>query len=800
MNFSELINNNQILIFDGGMGTLLQSRGLRPGQSPEELGLEKPQAIREVHELYVQAGSQFITTNTFGGSRYKLRPEINPLDFNRKMAQVACQAANKKALVAGSVGPTGKMIAPLGDIEFSDLISAFREQITGLAQGGADIIMGETHFDLAEAKAVVIAARQVCNLPVAISMTFEQGQSLTGTSTEVYLDTMQNLGVDIIAINCSSGPEDFIPLVQSMIPSLDTPLLIQPNAGLPVLENEQTVFKVGPDDFAKKIFPFLRMGVKLVGGCCGTTPDHIRALKKLTNTFSYKKTAPENKPCLTLTSRNRSVPFGFNRKPVLVGERINPTGKKDLTAQLQGFEFTRALELAQEQVDQGAMVLDVNVGAPMVDEEKLLPALSRELISRFDFPLCVDSSNPEAIKNFLLNYPGSPLVNSISGEQDKMDILGPLCREFGAPFILLPLKGKKLPATAKERIRIIEYLLQQAHAHNIPNKLILVDALALTISSSPSAAQECLEVIRYCREKWGLATIMGLSNISFGLPARELINSTFLSMCLSSGMCSLIANPGSTRIQETLAASNVILGHDKMAETFIQNFSEWKPSGQTNQNLKSKKENFASSIQEAVLKGKKESIVALLKAEMENGADPFKLVSDEMIPAINIVGKKYEKREYFLPQLILSAETMKTGFEYLKPMLKRDDEEVGPTVIMATVEGDIHDIGKNIVCLMLRNYGFNVVDMGKDVPAADIVDTAQKYKAKVVGLSALMTTTMVKMEETIKLIKEKSLPCSVMVGGAVVTPAYAQKIQADGYAEDAVSAVKIAKQLSGIPD
>ncbi|MFN2342790.1 MAG: homocysteine S-methyltransferase family protein [Desulfonatronovibrio sp.] len=800
MNFAELINNDQIIIFDGGMGTLLQSRGLKPGQSPEELGLEKPRAIREVHELYVQAGSQFITTNTFGGSRYKLRREINPLDFNRKMAQAACQAADGRALVAGTVGPTGKMIAPLGDVEFSDLISAFKEQISGLAQGGVDIIMGETHFDLAEAKAVVIAARQACNLPVAISMTFEQGQSLTGTSPEVYLDTMQNLGVDIIAINCSSGPEDFIPLVKSMLPRLDTPLLIQPNAGLPVLENDKTVFKVEPDEFAGKLAPFLKMGVKLVGGCCGTTPDHIRALKKLSSTYTYTKKSPENPVCLTLTSRSRSIALGFDRNPVLVGERINPTGKKDLTAQLQGFEFTRALELAQEQIDQGAMVLDVNVGAPMVDEEKLLPAIGRELISRFDFPLCVDSSNSEAIKNFLLNYPGSPLVNSISGEQDKMDVLGPLCREFGAPFILLPLKGKKLPATAKERIAIIEGLLQQAQDHNIPKRLILVDALALTISSSPSAALECLEVIRYCREKWGLATIMGLSNISFGLPARELINSTFLSMCLSSGMCSLIANPGSARIQETLAASNVILGHDKMAENFVQNFSTWKPTDPTCQNFKNKKESFASSIQEAVLKGKKESIVALLQTEVENGADPFKLVSNEMIPAINIVGEKYEKKEYFLPQLILSAETMKTGFEYLKPMLKKDDEEAGPTVIMATVEGDIHDIGKNIVCLMLRNYGFNVVDMGKDVPAADIVDTVRKYKAKVVGLSALMTTTMVKMEETIKLIKENSLPCGVMVGGAVLTSAYAQRIQADGYAEDAVSAVKIAKKLSGMAD
>jgi 5-methyltetrahydrofolate--homocysteine methyltransferase len=800
MSFLRLLNNDQIVILDGGMGTLLQSRGLKPGQSPEELGLEKPEIIREIHELYISAGAQIITTNTFGGSRHKLGPKINPVELNRKMARAARQAAGDRAYVAGSVGPTGKMLSPLGDIEFSGMLSAFREQITGLVQGGVDLILGETHFDLAEAKAVVMAAREVCDLPVAISMTFDQGRSLTGTSPLVYLETMQNLGIDIVAINCSSGPDDFIPLVESMLPRLETPLLIQPNAGLPVLEDGQTVFKLGPDEFADKLTSFIKMGVKLLGGCCGTTPDHIRALREKTGNYNYRKPRSLDKPCLVLTSRSRSIPFGFNHSPVLVGERINPTGKKELTSQLQGFEFTRALELAEEQIEQGANVLDVNVGAPMVEEEKLLPTLTRELISKFDFPLCIDSSNSGAIKNTLLEYPGSPLVNSISGEKDKMDLLGPLCRDFGAPFILLPLKGKKLPATSAERIKIIEELLEKALDLNIPKRLILVDALALTLSSSSGAGLDCLEVIRYCREKLGLATIMGLSNISFGLPARELINSTFLSMCLAAGMSSLIANPGSNRLRECLAASNVILGHDKMAEDFISDFSGWKASGSFTKKPGSEPHTYASSIQEAVIKGRKETIVSLLEKEIQNGRDPFKMVNQEMIPAINIVGEKYEKREFFLPQLILSAETMKKGFEYLKPMLRKSEKDIGPTIIMATVEGDIHDIGKNIVCLMLRNYGFNVVDMGKDVPAKEIVDTAKKHKAKVIGLSALMTTTMVKMEETINLVRDHKLPCRVMVGGAVVTTVYAEKIKADGYAEDAVSAVRIARELSAKTD
>ncbi len=800
MSFLRLVNNEQIILFDGGMGTLLQSRGLKPGQSPEELGMEKPGLIREIHDMYISSGSQIITTNTFGGNRYKLKPDINPTEFNRIMAQTARLAAGNRAFIAGSVGPTGKMLAPLGDIEFSRILTAFKEQITGLVLGGADLILGETFFDLAEARAVVIAARQVCDLPIAVSMTFEHGQSLTGTRPLVFLDTMQNLGIDIIAINCGSGPDDFIPLVESMLPRLETPLLIQPNAGLPVLENGRTVFNLDPDTFAAKIKPLLNMGVKFLGGCCGTTPDHIQALRQSTENSFCRKPGLQSKPRLILTSRSRSVLFGFNHRTVLVGERINPTGKKELASQLQGFEFTRALELAEEQIEQGADVLDINVGAPMVDEEKLLPALTRELVSRFDFPLCIDSSNPQAIKNTLFEYPGSPLVNSISGEGDKMDILGPLCRDFGAPFILLPLKGKKLPDTSAERIRIIDSLLKKARDLKIPERLILVDALALTLSSSAHAALDSLDVIRYCRGKWNLPTIVGLSNISFGLPARELVNSAFLCMCLGAGMNSLIANPASVRLRESLAASSVILGHDRMARKYIRNFSNWKPSGSLAGKSVTQKLTFASSIQEAILKGKKEAMASILEKEINNGRDAFEIVNQEMIPAINIVGQRYEKRDFFLPQLILSAETMKKGFEYLKPLLEKNKKDPGPTVIMATVEGDIHDIGKNIVCLMLGNYGFNVIDMGRDVSAQKIVDMAKKHGAKIIGLSALMTTTMVKMEETIKLIKKNNMPCRVMVGGAVLTQFYAEKIKADGYAEDAVSAVRIAQKLAAMTD
>ena len=794
MRFSKFLSSNQIGIFDGGMGTLLQSKGLKPGESPEEFGLKTPEKIREIHSAYLEAGADFLTTNTFGGNRFKLPEDVNPVEFNRDMARLAREVAGDKGFAAGSMGPTGKMLAPLGELEFSELLEVYREQARGLAQGGADLILAETHLDLAEAKAVAMAARAESDLPVAISMTFEKGTSLTGTSPEVFLDTMQNLGVDVVSINCSCGPEDFVPLVRSMQPRMHTPLLIEPNAGIPVLENGETVFKVGPEEFAEKLKVFLDMGIKFLGGCCGTTPEHIKALRKMASQASYKPNKPWQNPCIVTTSRSQTLPFGFEFPPVLIGEQINPTGKEELTKEFQGLGYSRALEIAESQFSQGTRILDVNVGAPMVEEEKMLPALCQELVSRFDQPLCIDSSNIQAIYNSLLAYPGSPLVNSISGEKDKMERLGPICRDFGAPFILLPLSGGKMPQTTKERLNIIQDLLDRAERLGIPRRLILVDVLVTAVSSDPKAAMECMETIRYCRQNWGVGAMAGLSNISFGLPARELINSHFLSMALGQGLNAFIGDPHSVRIREAMDASNALLGHDHQAQFFAHNYAGWTPSGEHSR-VSSQEQEFESSVQEAVVKGKKEVIVSLLEQEVQAGTKAFELVNQEMIPAINLVGEKYEKRELFLPQLILSAETMKQGFEYLQPLLREDQQKQGPTVIMATVEGDIHDIGKNIVCLMLKNYGFNVVDLGIDVPAQEVVKQAREHDASLIGLSALMTTTMVKMEECVDLVKKENLPCQIMVGGAVLTQDYADKIGAHGFARDAVSAIKMAQKM-----
>ncbi|WP_462324600.1 homocysteine S-methyltransferase family protein [Desulfoplanes sp.] len=799
--FRTFLGSGRTVIFDGGMGTLLQARGLGPGESPERFCLRCPEVVEQIHREYFQAGAHVVTTNTFGGSRFKLGPDIDCTDMNRVGAFLARKAVGDKGFVAGSVGPTGRMIEPLGDVTFKELVQTFEEQIRGLVQGGVDLILGETHFDLAEARAVVVAARNVCDLPVGISMTFEDGVSLTGTRPRVFLDTVENMGVDIVATNCSAGPEGLLEVAREMLQGTRTPLLVEPNAGLPELVDGNTVFRLEPEPFAVQTREFVRAGVQCVGGCCGTTPDHIRALKKETGSLSPEPLEESSRPCVVLTSRSSSLPLGFEYSSRIIGERINPTGKKDLIAQFQDGEIARALELAREQVDMGVGALDVNVGAPMVEERELLPNLVRELASQVQTPLCIDSSDEQAVIEALNVYPGSPLINSISGEPGKMERLGPLCRDYGAPFILLPLKGRKLPVTAEERIAIIDELVGQADSLSIPRRLLLIDALALTVSSKPMAARACLEVIRYCRESLGLTTVMGLSNISFGLPARELLNTHFMTMCMAAGMSAFIANPNSVRIQEALAASEVLLGRDPQAASFIDAFSEWKPGGGpvpgSRKTGGDPGDVGGSPIERAVIKGDKDAIEAMVLGAVRDGADPFDVVNKELIPGITVVGEKYERREFFLPQLLRSAETMQKGFSILKPYLEKDGATDKTRIVMATVEGDIHDIGKNIVCLMLRNHGFDVIDLGKDVSADKIVRTVEESGARVVGLSALMTTTMTRMQDTVDLLKEKRIDCKVMIGGAVVTEAFAHRIGADGYSEDAVAAVRLAQRLCG---
>jgi 5-methyltetrahydrofolate--homocysteine methyltransferase len=786
-------------VLDGATGTMLQAAGMPAGMAPERFCLEQPEVLKNVHAAYVGAGADMIITATFGGSRFKLPGDIEPLSFNRMMAELAvsvAREARRRVFVAGNVGPSGFFVRPLGDLEPVELVESFRAQIRGLVQGGVDCIFIETQFDLAEARAAVVAARMECDLPVLASMTFEQGMSLTGSCPEIFAQTMLNLGVDALGANCGAGPEQMRAVVERLLACARIPVLAEPNAGLPELVNGKTVFRLPPETFAEQTAAFAAAGVQLLGGCCGTTPEHIAALRRRVEGMRRHRPDTSITSGITLTTRTQLVRIGGEAPLAVIGERINPTGKKILSAQFQAGEFTQALVYADEQVHAGAHLLDVNVGAPMVKEEEVLPELVQRLTARHGIPLALDSSNAQAIARALTYCPGSPLVNSVSGEVGRMEELGPLCRDWGAPFILLPLRGKKLPVMATERIAILEDLLLQAESLGISRRLLLVDVLALSVSAKAEAGRQCLETIRWCVRE-GLPTVIGLSNVSFGLPARELINAAFLAMAAGAGVSSCIANPGSPHIREMADCADMLLHKDLHAARFIAGYAGWTPqSAGTGSAYGETKPAAAINLYEAILHGDKENVLLLLEEELAAGAVPFALVQEKMIPAITEVGARYERREYFLPQLIRSAETMQSAFVRLRPLLEQNRTSASrPVIVLATVEGDIHDIGKNIVALLLSNHGFEVVDAGKDVKAEDIVETAYRCKASIIGLSALMTTTMVRMEDTVRLLKERGLPMKVMVGGAVLTPAYAKSIGADGYAADAVEAVRLAGSL-----
>jgi len=797
MTFRQALGLGRPLLLDGAMGTMLQASGMPAGATPEEFCMENPDTLRGIHKAYLDAGVDLLTSCTFGGNIYKLPKSLDVFSFNRRIVEIARQAASqagRPVFVAGNVGPTGHFAKPLGPVEPRDLIAAFATQIRGLVAGGADLIFIETQFDLAEARAAVAAARQECDLPVMVSMTFEQGVSLTGSSPAIFAETMQNMGVDVVGTNCSLGPDQMQPVVQELLTACECPVMAEPNAGLPELRDNVTVFPLGPEDFAQKTAPFAHMGARVLGGCCGTTPAHLAALAQALRGMESVDPPKVTRAGICLTNRSQMVRIAAGQPLTIIGERINPTGKKALTQELQAGLFDVAMQLADAQVDAGATVLDVNVGAPLVDETQLLPELLQRLVARLPMPFSIDSSNAEAIANTLPYCPGSFLVNSISGEAGRMELLGPLCRDFGAPFILLPLQGAQLPEKAADRIRTVENLIEKAEAMGISRRLMMVDILALAVSSSADSALQCLEMTRWCAAN-GLPTTLGLSNLSFGLPARELLNATFLSLAAGAGLTSCIANPSAQRLREATDALKVLCNHDAHASSFIASYSGWKP-GEGSVQVRQGTGAVAKTLAEAVLNGDKENVLSLLDAELAKGSDPFTLVQETLIPAITEVGARYERREYFLPQLIRAAETMQTAFAQLKPLLEAGrGAEVRPVVVMATVEGDIHDIGKNIVSLLLGNHGFDVVDAGKDVPAEAIVACALKHNARIVGLSALMTTTMVRMEDTIKIVRERGLPIKVMVGGAAVTQAFADAIGADAYCADAVGAVKAAKQF-----
>ncbi len=798
--FKKLVSQ-KIQILDGATGTELQKRGMPTGVCPEQWVIENPNAIKEIQKAYIDAGSNMIYTCTFGGNRVKLEEfglGERTFEINQRLAQLSKETAAGKCLVAGDLASTGRFIKPLGDMSFEACVDIYKEQVQGLLAGGVDLFVIETMLDIQEARAALLAVKESCDLPVCVSMSFDESmRTLTGTDPVTALITLQSLGADAVGCNCSTGPEHMVEIITRMKPYARVPLMAKPNAGLPKLVNNVTVFDMGPEEFGSFAENFIQAGVNIIGGCCGTSPEYIKELYR--NCGDLKPRHFEYSEYSAITSSAKTVFFGINKPVAIVGERINPTGKKKLQAELKEGSTNEIRRFALEQMEKGADILDVNVGMPGIDEKEVMLNTVRLLGSVCDAPLCLDSSSPDVLEAALRIYPGRALINSISQEKVKLDKLLPVAAKYGAMFILLPLNDEGVPEKAIQRQVIVQEVFNQASHYGYKKSDIVVDGLVMTVSSNQEAALETLKLIQWCREEFGCGTIVGLSNVSFGLPERGWVNAAFLSMAIAKGLTMAIANPSSDLLMCIKMACDVIMTNDVNSRNYISYFSSMdKPVKDGNEKKEAEKKT-CDKIFDAVLNGDNEGIDKLIEKAIAEKTPPQDIVDIYLIPAINQVGKLFDEKKYFLPQLIQSAETMKSGFTFLEPLLKQKgekEEKEDIVVVIATVKGDIHDIGKNIVGLMLRNYGFKVHDLGKDVSAERIIDEAKKLKAHIVGLSALMTTTMVEMEEVIKLAKEQNVGCKFMIGGAVVDDDYAKTIGADGYSKDAYEAVKLAKKLS----
>ena len=805
---------SQIVIADGGLGTLLQEMGLANGQLPELLNLEKPEWVLKAHQLYYKAGARIITTNSFGANAFKLSQfglKCETSQINIKAAYIARQAIGHDAYVAGSVGPTGVLLRPMGNATVEDLEQAFKEQISALLKGGVDLIILETMSDLGE----MLAAARICRrlkAPFICSMTYNENLvSLSGSSPQVIAATMEAFEPIAIGSNCGMGPGMMKNIVQSYVSHTHIPILAEPNAGLPELIDRKTVFTMTPDEFAARAEEIVQAGAAIIGGCCGTKPDHIALLSKL---FAERKVQLRKpNPSVRFTSRTGIVSVGPEQPFCIVGERINPTGRKKLTSQLIEMDFTNARRDAKEQVSAGAGLLDINVGVPNIDESVLMVSLIEEIQTLLpQIPLSVDSNNPEVLTRALSHVVGRPLLNSVNGEKARMDAILPVISETGANFIALAMDEKGIPENCDSRIRIIKKILKRAENYGIARNRILVDCLVFTVGSNPEQAVETLKAISIVKSELGCATVLGVSNVSFGLPRRAVLSSTFLAMALVSGLDAGIINPLSGRMMENLRAAELLLNRDPGGRNYVNLMSilEDKNSksktkvrtlgkAQSQSDQLNNKETTTDPIALAILEGDKQNIVRLIIDDLQTGASAEELLKTKLVPSIQEVGRKFGSGEIYLPQLILAGETMKLAVSHLKKQLKSGQFTLHNTVfLIGTVEGDIHDIGKNIVGIVLENQGFRVIDLGKDVTETMFIDAIKKYDAKIVGLSALMTTTMPAMESTVKKIKAEFKDVKVIVGGAVVTKVFSESISADGYAKDAVEAGVVASKLAGI--
>ena len=797
MNISKILKD-KFLLLDGGMGTLLQAAGLCPGEYPEKWNIEHPEIIKKIHSDYLAAGSNVISTNTFGANSLKfsdceLEAIIKAAIENARSAIDTCADKTEK-FVALDIGPTGRLLRPLGDFDFEEAVEVFAKTVRLGARYGADLIILETFSDSYETKAAVLAAKENCDLPLIVTNAYgADGKLMTGATPAAMVSMLEGLRVDAVGANCSLGPKQLRGVVEELLLNASVPVVLQPNAGLPRVDSDKTVYDVDSEEFSSDMLDFAKMGVRVLGGCCGTTPEFI---KKTAEKLVGLAPIPLTEKNITCVSSYTHA-IKFENDPVLIGERINPTGKKRFKQALIENDIDYILGEGINQQEKGVHILDVNVGLPDIDESAMLCRAITELQAVTDLPLQIDTSSTDAMERALRLYNGKAMINSVSGKAESMDAIFPLAAKYGGLIVALTLDESGIPETAEGRVAIARKILARAAEYGIKSKDIIFDTLAMTISADNGAALATLGAMKTIKNELGCHTSLGVSNVSFGLPRREIINSTFFALALENGLSAAIMNPYSSDMMKTYYAFRALRGTDANCADFI-GFASALPDEKA-QNVTSQavaEENFASELQKAIIKGLRDRASELCRALLESVA-PLDVVQNEVIPALDVVGQGFEAKKVYLPQLLMSAEAAKAAFEEVKSFMARDGAEKVSKfpVVIATVKGDIHDIGKNIVKLLLENYGFEVIDLGRDVPPEDVVATALEKNAPLVGLSALMTTTVPAMEETIKLLRASAPNCKIIVGGAVLTQEYADKIGADHYAKDAMEAVRYADSL-----
>ena len=800
MKITEFLKN-RIVYLDGGMGTLLQAQGLVPGELPERWNLSHPDVIEQIHRDYYNAGSHIVNTNTFGANCLKFSPEeldsiVSAAIQNARRAIEASTAPQEK-WVALDIGPTGKMLKPYGDLDFEDAVEIFAKTVKLGVKYGADLIMIETMNDSYETKAALLAAKENSTLPVFVSNAYgEDGKLMTGANPAAMVAMLEGMGADAIGVNCSLGPKALRGVVEEYLKYASVPILLKPNAGIPKAVDGKTVYDVDPKEFAKDVDDLIACGVRIAGGCCGTTPAYISALTALS--AERKPMAIEKKQITCVSSYTHAVFFGD--APILIGERINPTGKKRFKEALRAGDMDYILKEGIAQEEKGVQILDVNVGLPEIDEPVVLTDAVCELQAIINLPLQIDTSDTVAMERALRRYNGKAMINSVNGKQECMDAVFPLAKKYGGLIVALTLDESGIPETAEARVAIARRILAEAEAYGIDKKDLIFDPLALTVSADNRAAVETLRAVKMIRHELGCHTSLGVSNVSFGLPSRDLINGTFFAMALTNGLSAAIMNPYSADMMKTYYAYRALAGMDENCANFIS-FAATQPqtvavtAAQASTSDVGAEHDNRSELQKAIIKGLRDRAASLTTSLLKT-AEPLTIVQEEIIPALNMVGIGFENKTVYLPQLLMSAEAAKSAFDEIKANMPDKETSDKCAFVLATVKGDIHDIGKNIVKLLLENYGFAVSDLGRDVSPEAIAEETVRLHAPIVGLSALMTTTVPAMEETIRLLRQRAPWCKVVVGGAVLTQEYANAIGADHYAKDAMETVRYAEEIS----